>query len=79
MTDVLGIMDTLLLALQMENVLFNDINIYILEVTSDTFERMSNTTFTAQFTNILVPRSSYYTSYHKYFDVISNFQAQTIN
>ena len=78
MTDILGIMNTLSLALQNQDRLLVDIK-YRVEITTDTLQKLSVTNNPSEFTDILSPRKSSYATNPHFINIISNFQTQRKN
>ena len=76
--DILAVMNTLSLALQKQGSLLVDIK-QMVEITTDTLQKLSVTNTPSEFTDILSPRKSSYANNQHFINIISDFQAQRKN
>ena len=78
MTDILAVMNILSLALQKQRSLFVDVK-HMVDITTDTFQKLSVTNTPSEFKDILSPRKSSYVNNRYFINIISDFQAQIKN
>ena len=78
MTDILAVMNTLSLALQRQGSLLVNIK-HVVDITTDTLQKLSVTNTPSEFMDILSPTKSSYTNNQHFINIISGFQAQRKN